>query len=150
MNPLITSLSAGSLAKAFGLAPGTTPKRCKGGSAKADHILPGITPRLRSGFFLALFALSSLALCELAQAVSPPPDGGYPANNTAEGDFALFSLTTGGSNTANGYAALYNNTTGSGNTANGDSALGANTTGFGNTANGDSALGNNTTGGSNT
>jgi hypothetical protein len=30
-----------------------------------------------------------------AQAVSPPPDGGYPGGNTAEGENALFSLTTG-------------------------------------------------------
>jgi hypothetical protein len=29
------------------------------------------------------------------QAVVPPPDGGYPNFNTAEGQNALFSLTTG-------------------------------------------------------
>jgi hypothetical protein len=33
-----------------------------------------------------------------AQAVSPPPDGGYPNENTAEGQDALFSLTSGGAN----------------------------------------------------
>ena len=29
----------------------------------------------------------------MAQAVSPPPDGGYPGQNTAEGEKALFSLS---------------------------------------------------------
>jgi hypothetical protein len=32
---------------------------------------------------------------EETQAVLPPPDGGYPQFNTAEGQNALFSLTTG-------------------------------------------------------
>jgi len=41
-----------------------------------------------------------------AQAVSPPPDGGYAGNNTAEGTNALFKLTTGTSNTATGAFAL--------------------------------------------
>ena len=31
----------------------------------------------------------------MARAVTPEPDGGYPGFNTAEGDNALFSLTTG-------------------------------------------------------
>jgi len=30
-----------------------------------------------------------------AKAVNPLPDGGYPGNNAAEGDSALFNLTTG-------------------------------------------------------
>ncbi|MGH9893918.1 MAG: hypothetical protein ACREA0_18425 [bacterium] len=34
------------------------------------------------------------ALSPTARAVNPPPDGGYPGNNTAVGDAALSSLTT--------------------------------------------------------
>jgi len=37
------------------------------------------------------------------QAVVPPPDGGYPGFNTAEGQKALFSLTTGTGNVAVGW-----------------------------------------------
>jgi hypothetical protein len=47
-----------------------------------------------------LLALGFLALCPLAQAVTPAPDGGYPGFNTAEGQNALFSRTTGVWNTA--------------------------------------------------
>jgi len=43
-----------------------------------------------------VFALACFALLPGAQAVSPPPDGGYAGGNTAEGQNALFSLTTGG------------------------------------------------------
>ena len=42
----------------------------------------------------------------MAEAVSPPPDGGYPGGNTAEGYSALLSLTTGVYNTANGIYSL--------------------------------------------
>jgi Chaperone of endosialidase len=72
--------------------------------------------------------------------VTPPPDGGYPGKNTAEGQDALFSLTNGTSNTANGYAALKANTTGDRNTANGALALFTNATGSENTATGYAAL----------
>ncbi len=57
----------------------------------------------------ALFALAFFALSPAALAVTPAPDGGYPNANTAEGDDALFNLTTGDDNTASGYQALYNN-----------------------------------------
>jgi hypothetical protein len=101
-----------------------------------------------------------------AQAVSPAPDGGYPGGNTAEGQSALFSLTSGGYNTAVGFASLNGNTTGAfntglgagtllANTANSNTATGAgallrNTTGAGNTANGAFALVTNSAGSSNT
>ena len=72
--------------------------------------------------------------------VNPPPDGGYPNKNTAEGQDALFSLTNGTSNTANGFSALKANKTGDRNTANGALALFTNATGSENTATGYAAL----------
>src|SRR5437868_11877423 len=73
------------------------------------------------------------------QAVSPAPDGGYLGGNTAEGQVALFSLTTGGYNTAVGFFSLRSNTTSSFNTALGAGALLANS-GAENTATGVGAL----------
>jgi hypothetical protein len=43
--------------------------------------------------------LTCLGLQPKAQAVSPPPDGGYPGGNTAEGQNAFLSLTSGTYNT---------------------------------------------------
>src|SRR5437667_3057749 len=54
-------------------------------------------------------AIACFALLPAARAVDPPPDGGYPGNNTAEGTDALFSLTDGINNTATGFEALFNN-----------------------------------------
>src|SRR5690242_2086398 len=50
-----------------------------------------------------LTVLTVLALYQIAQAVVPAPDGGYPGRNTAEGDSALLSLTSGTYNTATGW-----------------------------------------------
>jgi len=99
---------------------------------------------------LIALTLGCFGLSPQARAVDPPPDGGYPGDNTAEGEDALFSLTIGLENTAIGFNALYHNTTGNGNTANGWSALFNNTTGFTNTAAGVYALISNTTGFMNT
>ena len=124
---------------------------------KKNRILP----------LLIALALGRFGLSPQARAVDPPPDGGYPNQNTAEGEDALLSLTLGFSNTAIGYHALYSNTTGgnntavgfdallsnttsSDNTAVGFDALLSNTTGFGNTANGYAALQSNTTADGNT
>ncbi len=60
--------------------------------------------------------------------------------NTAAGNFALLSNTTGSTNSALGYASLYYNTTGYGNTAVGAQALVGNTVGYQNTAAGYGAL----------
>ena len=106
--------------------------------------------QLKKTTLLSLFALGCFAFAPTAQAVVPPPDGGYPGFNTAEGDNALFSNTTGTSNTAIGFQALQSNTIGTSNTANGAEALRSNTIGIQNTANGLRALFNNTTGNSNT
>ena len=102
-----------------------------------------------AGVFL-LVAFGGLALSPMAQAVSPAPDGGYPNNNTAEGDNALFNLGSGFDNTAIGFDALFSNAAGNFNTAVGFDALFHNTTGFENTATGVNALIGNTTGSSNT
>jgi len=109
-----------------------------------------------------ILVLACFGFLPKVQAVSPPPDGGYPGANTAEGDGALLGVTTGAFNTAAGFLALGGNTTGSFNTALGagtllvnqvgsNTAIGAgallsNTIGFGNTANGAFALFSNTTG----
>ena len=106
--------------------------------------------------------IACIGLFPNAQAVVPPPDGGYPNFTTAEGQKALFSLTTGAANTGVGWSALLTNATGSFNTATGAGALlfniaddntafGAaallfNTAGVENTAVGASALLNNTGG----
>jgi hypothetical protein len=115
---------------------------------------------------LLLIPLLACSLLTSAEAVSPPPDGGYAGGNTAEGQTALFSLTSGMYNTAVGLFSLRNVTggsfntalgagtllsnTGDQNTATGAGALLSNTTGENNTATGESALFSNTTGGSNT
>jgi hypothetical protein len=44
------------------------------------------------GLLLIPFVLGCFALSPAAQAVLPPPDGGYSGQNTAEGDDAHFSL----------------------------------------------------------
>jgi hypothetical protein len=104
----------------------------------------------RSALLLISLLLGCFALLPTAQAVSPPPDGGYPGFNTAEGDGALQSLTSGVNNTAIGFDALFSNTTGVHNTALGFVSLGANTTGFENTATGWGTLLENRTGFHNT
>jgi hypothetical protein len=97
-------------------------------------------------FLLIALALACFALSPTPKAfgVTPPPDGGYPNNNTAEGFAALLSLTSGTDNTANGIDALERNTTGSFNTATGAGALVENTIGLDNTAIGAEALFSNT------
>ena len=106
---------------------------------------------LRRALLLMLTLLACLALLSTVQAVSPPPDGGYGGNNTAEGTDALFHLTTGVWNSAIGYRALYRDTTGIRNTALGFQALyntngPFNVSGLDNVAVGANALFNNTTG----
>ena len=61
--------------------------------------------------------LIAFALLQSVHAVVPPPDGGYPGFNTAEGTNALKNLTTGVGNAAVGWYSLFSNTDGSFNTA---------------------------------
>jgi len=98
---------------------------------------------------LFAFALASYTLSPAVLAVTPPPDGGYPGGNTAEGQTALLHLTTGGFNTAVGFLSLRSDATGSFNTAIGAGALFANTADQ-NTAIGAGALLGDTTGDLNT
>src|SRR2546423_3439223 len=91
---------------------------------------------LRLSRSILILATTCLALAPLARAVEPPPDGGYPGHNTAEGkdalfhvktnqgightavgNRALFSTKSGGLNVGVGLLALYDNTDGQYNTA---------------------------------
>ena len=93
--------------------------------------------------------LIGLAFLQPSPAVVPPPDGGYPGFNTAEGQNALLSLTTGAANAAVGWYSLFGNTTASYNTGVGAGALLSNN-GDSNTAVGAAALLLNTIGSENT
>jgi trimeric autotransporter adhesin len=104
--------------------------------------------KIRASLLIVL-ALVCFTIAPLVRAVVPPPDGGYPGQNTAEGQQALLSLTTGLWNTALGFQALKSDTSGNSNTATGGRALFSNTTGVQNTANGAFALLANTVGGRN-
>jgi hypothetical protein len=122
---------------------------------------------------LLFISILSFGLLLAAHAVTPPPDGGYPGGNTAEGQSALLNLTTGTYNTAVGFFSLTTVARGNFNTAlgagtllanNGDPTTGAgsqntatgagvllnNNIGAGNTGNGTFALFSNTEGGINT
>jgi Chaperone of endosialidase len=117
-------------------------------------------PLIRFKKTISLLRIALLLVCfalvPLAHGVVPAPDGGYPGFNTAEGQNALFSLTTGVGNAAVGWFSLFSNTDGSFNTALGAGTLlfniGSQSTGDGtqNTAIGTAALLFNTTGARNT
>jgi hypothetical protein len=64
-------------------------------SIKRSMKITTTTPSL-----LIAFALGCFALSPTVQAFVPAPDGGYPRGNTAEGQAALLSLTSGRFNTA--------------------------------------------------
>jgi trimeric autotransporter adhesin len=98
---------------------------------------------------LSFIILCLVAVAPTIQAVVPPPDGGYPGGNTAEGQNALLNLTSGGFNTAVGWLSLRSDTTGEFNTAIGAAALFRNN-GDENTALGTGALLSNSTGIQNT
>ena len=117
-------------------------------------------------FTTTLLALGLLAFSRTVQAACPSPNQGCAGGNTAAGQNALLSRSTGTYNTAIGIYSLLSLTdgtfcTGVGagtllantadqNTATGAGALLSNTTGGSNTANGAFALFSNTEGGDNT
>src|SRR6476660_8630400 len=70
-------------------------------------------PPYRLALLLIPLVLACFALSPSTQAVVPAPDGGYPGGNTAEGQNALLSRTTGGFNAAIGWLSLRGLTTGS-------------------------------------
>ena len=84
---------------------------------------PLIELKKTAPLLLITLTLHCFALLPQALAVVPPPDGGYPNFTTAEGQNALFSLTTGAANTAVGWHSLFSNAAGSFNTATGAGAL---------------------------
>jgi uncharacterized coiled-coil protein SlyX len=75
------------------------------------------------GFLLIPLILVCFAFAPQTRALVPPPDGGYPGFNTAEGDKALNFATTGAGNTALGWRACFNNFGASFNTGVGAGAL---------------------------
>jgi uncharacterized coiled-coil protein SlyX len=117
------------------------------GNRKEIHMSSLIQLKKAAPVFVV--ALVCFGVLPTMLAVSPPPDGGYPGGNTAEGQTALLSLTTGGFNTAVGLFSLRSDTTGQLNTAIGAGTLLANTADQ-NTATGAGALLSNTTGTQNT
>ena len=115
----------------------------------------------RSALLCGSLLLGCFAVLPRLHAVSPPPDGGYPGGNTAEGQNALLSLTSGTYNTAVGLFSLLSTTTNSFNTGVGAGTLLSNVAGSldtpdglppgsENTATGAGALLSNTTGAQNT
>jgi hypothetical protein len=99
--------------------------------------------------FVVTLLVTCFGLMPQAQAVTPPPDGGYPNFTTAEGLNALKNLTTGAGNTGVGWYSLFSDTAASFNTGVGAGTLALNTA-DNNTAVGAAALLLNTTGVSNT
>jgi hypothetical protein len=120
----------------------------------------------KSGLLFVWSMVLCFALLQTAHAVNPPPDGGYPGGNTAEGQNALFGLASGNYNTAVGIYSLLSLTDGNfctgigagtllANSAGSSTAIGAgallsNTVGEENTATGAFALFSNTEGDFNT
>jgi len=112
--------------------------------------------KIRTSQILIVSILVCLGFLPTLHAVNPPPDGGYPGGNTAEGQGALLSRSSGFYNTAVGIYSILSLTDGSfctgvgagtllantadQNTATGAGALLSNTTGIANTANGAFAL----------
>ena len=130
-------------------------------SIEFETTIPSITKStMHPGTVLRCGIIAVLLVCfgflPKGEAVNPLPDGGYPGGNTAEGQNALLSVTSGTFKTAVGFLSLTNDTSGQFNTAVGAGALFANVgdpgsgVGAENTATGAGAFLSNTTGFANT
>jgi hypothetical protein len=106
-------------------------------------------PHMKTNTLSLLFVPLLISCALLPQVQATPDPGSVDPFNTADGDHALFSNTTGLANAAFGWYALFANTDGSNNTAAGAAALDLNN-GVDNTDVGTAALLLNTTGGDNT
>ena len=112
-------------------------------SAMATPALAQQPPDLVKSDSMANTAMGSNALFSVKLSESA-------CHNTASGDDALYSDTSGSYNTATGFSSLFSNTTGDNNTAAGYQSLYYNSTGSNNTGSGYQALFANRTGSDNT
>jgi hypothetical protein len=131
----------------YGSAAGTSLVVQGSGRVGIGNTNPGYTLDV-NGSFRAIGSSASVSINSAGQLV--PTGAGGVATNTAVGQYAMQSNSTGQQNTAVGQGAMQNNTTGYFNTAVGTSAMYNNTSGQGNTAVGTSAMQTNTTGQQNT
>jgi len=93
-----------------------------------DHLKDSRSRSFWRGGFVKVplvLGLACFALLPSVRAVTPAPDGGYPNDNTAEGENALFDLDVNSStdNTALGFEAMHFAVTTFGNTAVGSQAM---------------------------
>ncbi len=84
-------------------------------------------PHMKTNTLSLLFVPLLISCALLPQVQATPDPGSVDPFNTADGDHALFSNTTGVANAAFGWYALFANTEGSNNTAVGAGALDLNT-----------------------
>src|ERR1044071_1424569 len=123
---------------------------CGSGGSKKAETMKGQIQIMKNRNLIFAAIVSALVCLSFSQRTQAAPEAPLPGLNTADGDHALFNITTGTGNTAVGWFSLSSNTEGSFNTGLGAGALALNTTEDSNTAVGTAALLLNTGGISNT